>query len=226
MFMQVRSFVCLAIACTLVYGACPPSVLSAEDEAPETTTGHTTDDPEPGSEKVADKDPHHEKSGGGGMEFKKDLALWSLITFLLFILVLKAFAWGPLVDGLDKREANFRNQLAAAEAARKQAERMLQEHAAKLDAVQDEVKAIIEEAKRDAEHTKNDIIAEAQKEAKLTQDRAIHEIERSRDAALKELFDTMSSQVATATEQVIGRSLNGDDQNRLIDEALSQFSTQ
>jgi F-type H+-transporting ATPase subunit b len=92
--------------------------------------------------------------------------------------------------------------------------------------VQDEVKAIIDEAKQDAEHTKNDIIEQAQKEAKLTQERAIHEIERSRDAALKELFDTMSSQVASATEHVIGRSLNDDDRNRLIDEALSQFSAQ
>ena len=158
------------------------------------------------------------------MKFKADTALWSLVTFVVFVLVLRVFAWGPLTQGLDSREAHFRSQLAEAEAARIQAQNMLKEHAAKLEAVQDEVKAIIEEAKRDAEHTKNDIIETAQREAKVTQDRAIHEIERSKDAALKELFDTMSSQVASATEHVIGRSINGDDQTRLIDEALSQFS--
>lgn len=225
MMKYFRSILHLVIVCSLVYGNCASSAYAADEEGSPTASEHTKEGEEPG-ENQAEIAAHQEEGGGGGMELKEDLALWSLITFLVFLFVLKAFAWGPLVEGLDKREANFRNQLAEAEAARKQAERMLQEHAAKLESVQDEVKAIIDEAKRDAEHTKNDIIAQAQKEAKLTQDRAIHEIERSRDAALKELFDTMSSQVTSATEHVIGRSLNGDDQNRLIDEALSQFSTQ
>ncbi|MBD3672046.1 MAG: F0F1 ATP synthase subunit B [Planctomycetaceae bacterium] len=194
-------------------------------------SGEHGDDEHPAGEHddhaEAEGDHHGEEHPSGPpLSFRADLALWSFISFGLLILVLKTFAWGPLIDGLDNREAKFRNQLAEAEAARIQAEKMLKEHAAKLDAVQDEVKAIIDEARRDAEHTKNDIIEQAQKEAKATQDRAVHEIERSRDAALKELFDTMSSQVAAATEHVIGRSLDGDDQNRLIDEALSQFSGQ
>lgn len=169
---------------------------------------------------------HEEHASGPPLSPRTDLALWSFISFVILLVVLRKFAWGPLKEGLDKREANLRGELAEAEQARLQAEKMLQEHAAKLESVQDEVKAIIDEAKRDAEHTKNDIIAQAQKEAQLTQERAIHEIERSRDAALKELFDAMSSQVASATEHVIGRSLNDDDRNRLIDEALSQFSAQ
>jgi F-type H+-transporting ATPase subunit b len=198
-----------------------------ESDAPHTDEDdhdHASDDHADGPHHKDDGDHAHDEEKGGGMKFKADTALWSLVTFVVFVLVLRVFAWGPLTEGLDNREAHFRSQLAEAEAARIQAERMLKEHAAKLEAVQDEVKAIIEEAKRDAEHTKNDIIETAQKEAKATQDRAIHEIERSKDAALKELFDTMSSQVASATEHVIGRSINGDDQNRLIDEALSQFS--
>lgn len=205
MLTQVRSIVCLAAACLLLLGV-GQNVTFAADAGPEQS---------------------HQKEEGssGGMNIKKDLALWSLVTFLVFILVLRLFAWGPLIEGLDKRETNIRGQLAEAEAARLKAEQMLKEHARKLDAVQDEVKAIIEEAKRDAEHTKNDIIQTARKEAQTTQDRAIHEIERARDQALKELFDTMSMQVAQATEHVIGRSLGGDDQQRLIDEALAQFSS-
>ncbi|HSG69176.1 MAG TPA: F0F1 ATP synthase subunit B [Planctomycetaceae bacterium] len=205
MLTQVRSIVCLAAACLLLLGVGQNHSFAA-DAGPEQS--------------------HQEEAGSsGGMNIKEDLALWSLVTFLVFILVLRLFAWGPLIEGLDKRETNIRGQLAEAEAARLKAEQMLKEHARKLDAVQDEVKAIIEEAKRDAEHTKNDIIQTARKEAQTTQDRAIHEIERARDQALKELFDTMSMQVAQATEHVIGRSLGGDDQQRLIDEALAQFSS-
>ena len=49
------------------------------------------------------------------------------------------------------------------------------------------------------------------------------DIERARDQALDELFSRMSETVAQATEYVVGRSLTGDDQDRLIEEALSQF---
>lgn len=223
MLTQVRSLICLAVACFLVYGGHPQAVQAFQEDAP--AAQGVPEAGEETGEKENEEEPHHEEEeGGGGMAFKTDLALWSLITFLVFVFVLKTFAWGPLVEGLDKREANLRSELAEAEQARIQAEKMLQEHAAKLESVQDEVKAIIDEAKRDAEHTKNDIIATAQKEARRTQDRAIHEIERARDAALKEMFDSMSTQVTSATEHVIGRSLNDDDRNRLIDEALSLFS--
>lgn len=208
--------------------AAEPEQSEAEDEVhAEGDTHSDADHDDAGHGEGEHDDAGHDDGhapAGPPLNFRMDLALWSFISFGLLVLVLRTFAWGPLTEGLDNREAHFRNQLAEAEAARIQAERMLKEHAAKLEAVQDEVRAIIEEAKRDAEHTKNDIIQTAQKEAKATQDRAIHEIERSKDAALKELFDTMSSQVASATEHVLGRSMTGDDQNRLIDEALSQFS--
>ena len=161
---------------------------------------------------------------GVPLSFHGDLAIWSLIVFILFVIVLKTFAWGPLSAGLDKREAGIRENIADAERARVKAEQMLAEHAEKLDLVQDEVREIIAEARRDAEHTKRDILETAQNEANATKERSIAEIERARDQALKELFDTLSAQVAVATEYVLGRSITDDDQQRLIDEAISQFS--
>jgi F-type H+-transporting ATPase subunit b len=166
------------------------------------------------------KEPHQE---GVPLNFKGDLALWSGITFVIFIMLLGRFAWRPLIAALDKREARIRDDIAAAEAARIKAEQMLAEHAQTLAKVQDEVRAILAEGRRDAEHAKQDIITAAQKEAEAAKQRALHEIGRARDAALKDLFDVMASQVAQATEHVLGRSLSGADQDRLIDEALAQF---
>jgi F-type H+-transporting ATPase subunit b len=140
------------------------------------------------------------------------------------VFVLKKYAWGPLIAGLNKREQQVRQDLADAETARKKAEQMLADHERKLAGVQDEVREIIAEARRDADHTKQDIIATAQKEADASKNRAISEINRAKEAALKELFDTMAAQVADATEYVLGRSVTDQDQNRLINEALSQFS--
>jgi F-type H+-transporting ATPase subunit b len=100
---------------------------------------------------------------------------------------------------------------------------MLAEHARTLAKVQDEVRALLAQGRQDAEKAKQEIVTEAQKEAEASKQRALHEIGRARDTALKDLFDVVSSQVAHATEHVLGRSLTGGDQDRLIDEALAQF---
>lgn len=153
-----------------------------------------------------------------------DLAVWSLVTFVVFLWVLKKYAWGPLIEGLNKRETGVLDNIAGAEAARFKAEKMLAEHAAKLDKVQDEVREILAEARRDAEHTKSDILATAQKEAEATRVRAVQDIERARDQALDDLFLHMGRCVREATETVIGRALTGADNERLIEEALSGFA--
>jgi F-type H+-transporting ATPase subunit b len=157
-------------------------------------------------------------------EFKVDLAIYTFLVFILLLALLKKFAWGPVTEGLERREASIHDNIANAEAARIKAEKMLAEHAARLDKVQDEVREIVAEARRDAEHTKNEIVAAAQKEAEASRQRAVQDIERARDQAMDELFAHMAKSVRGATEQVIGRALTGADNDRLIEEALSTFA--
>lgn len=157
-------------------------------------------------------------------EWQKDLALWSLVTFLVFFFVLSKIAWGPLQDGLGKREAAIRKEIADAQAANAKAAALLREHEAKLAAVQEEVKGILAEARRDAEHTKQDIVATAQREAEATRQRAVEDIDRAKNVALAELFDFVSANVVQATEQVLQRSLSGEDQERLVTQALSEMN--
>ncbi len=168
---------------------------------------------------------HAEAEPGAPMDFVGDLAIWSLVTFVVYLIVLKKAAWGPLIQGLDQREAKMKQQIADAESARVKAEAMLAEHAKKLDKVQDEVKEILAEARRDAEHTKQDIVAVANKEAEATRKRAVEDIEHARDLAMKELFDFVSSNVIGATENVLGRALSDDDQKRLVQDALNQIGS-
>lgn len=180
---------------------------------------------------AAQGDAHHgpENHGQEGpITAKKeevDLAVWSLITFVVFVAVLGKFAWGPMIAGLEKRESGVLQNIADAESSRIKAEKMLAAHAEKLDKVQDEIRELLAEARRDAEHTKNDIVSAAQKEADATRQRAVQEIGRARDQALDDLFAHMARCVKEATEQVVGRSLTGADHERLITEALNNVSS-
>ena len=158
------------------------------------------------------------------MSFTKDLALFSLVTFAVYLVVLRVGAWDKLRAGLTERERLIRQDISDAESNRLKSEAMLKEHEARLAKVQDEVREILAEARRDAEHAKLEIIATAQKEAEATKQRAIAEIGRSKDLALAELFEFVSANVLNATEHVIGRSLSGTDHERLVKESLAQMN--
>lgn len=172
---------------------------------------------------------HHEHIGEKGVErdpaeFRSDLAIFTFVVFLILLALLRTFAWKPIVTALDQRESRIRNDLSAAEAARARAEQLVAEHETRMASVEDEVKEIIAEARRDAEQTRRDIVSTAQSEAEAIKDRSIHEIERARDQALQELFEQVSQQVVGATEHILGRALSDDDRNRFVNDALSQFS--
>ena len=184
-------------------------------------------------------DPNHESAdhgqesdhgddghGGGGVpiNFERDLALWSLIVFVLFLFVLKKIAWKPIIEGLDKREGGIRAAIAEAEENQRKSQALLAEYEEKLRGAEQTVAEMVAEAKRDAERTSQDIVAKAQADVEAMRDRAKEDIAQAKDTALAEVFSTVNSQVAAATEHVLGRALSGDDQDRLIQEALSEIS--
>jgi F-type H+-transporting ATPase subunit b len=181
--------------------------------------GHGEGENHAGGESLPGLNPVEGPHGG----FKADLALWSAITFVIFFWLLARFAWGPLRDGLDAREARIRQDIAEAEAHRVKAEQLLREYETKLAKVQEEVKEILAEARRDAETARQDIIATAEKESAAMRQRAVADIERARDQALNELFAFVSQNVMQATEKILGRSLNGGDHERLVREALANL---
>ncbi|HET6325607.1 MAG TPA: F0F1 ATP synthase subunit B [Planctomycetaceae bacterium] len=173
---------------------------------------------------AAEKEAAEEvREEGVPLKFKTDLALWSAVTFVIFLFLLGRYAWKPLIAALDEREGKVRGDISAAESARLKAEQMLAEHSKRMAQVQEEIRGLLAEARKDAEGLKQEIVETAHKEAQNAKERAVQDISRARDSALKDLFDVMASEVAHATQHVLGRSVNAADQDRLIDEALAQF---
>jgi len=167
------------------------------------------------------------EEGGHGasvpMDPKGDLALWSFIVFVFFLLVLGKFAWKPMIEGLDKREAGIRQAISDAEDNRRKSEALLAEYEQKLKSAEQTVQQMILEARRDAERTSQDLVAKAQKEVDTLRVRAKEEIRQAKDTALAEVFSSVNAQVVLATEHVLGRALQDGDQDRLVGEALAQI---
>ncbi|APZ91895.1 F0F1 ATP synthase subunit B [Fuerstiella marisgermanici] len=171
----------------------------------------------------AEADGHGDAHDTGlPMNFQSDLALWSLITFLVFLFVMKKMAWGPMIEGLDKREAGIRTAIAQAEENQRKSQALMAEYEDKLREAEGTVAEMVAEARRDAERTSHDIVAKAQADVDSMRVRATEEIAQAKNTALSEVFTSVNAQVAAATERVLGRALSDEDQDRLINEALEE----
>lgn len=219
----------LILGCCLAVGLCFSVGHAEADEAVASDakaemSAESSSDAHPSKSSDDGHAEGEDAENGPPMSFTMDLALWSLIVFVLFLFILKKFAWLPMIEGLDKRESGIRRAIADAEDGRRKSQALLAEYEQKLKMAEQTVQAMVAEARRDAERTGQDLIANAQREVEAVRDRAKEDIRQAKDTALSEVFTQMNSQIVRATEHVLGRALQDVDQDRLIGEALAEVS--
>jgi F-type H+-transporting ATPase subunit b len=153
-------------------------------------------------------------------------ALWTMVIFLLVLVVLGKYAWGPLLKGLQARESYIREALEAARRERSDAEARLREYQEKLAAARTEATAIIEEGRRDAEAVKRKLEEQARLESDKMVERAKREIEAATTEATRHLY-ALSAQLSTElAARILGREINAGDHERLISESIAEITAQ
>ena len=174
---------------------------------------------------------HHVHVGSDGnpqeenlAEFRADLSIYTFIVFVLLLLLLWKFAFGPISKMLHDREEGIRKNIEDAKTERLKAEELRGQYEGMLEAAEDKVRAIYAEANAKAEELRAKRAAEADQEAQARIKQAVSEIERAKEQAIAELFEAENQRIVQATEHVLGRALSDDDQHRLVNEALAHFS--
>lgn len=157
-------------------------------------------------------------------EFRGDLAIYTFVVFCLLLLMLGYFAWPKISEALLERERRIEQNIADAAAKHEEAKRLLVEHEARLASAADEVRALLEEARRDAEHTKGQILAEAKQAADAERDRSLRDVERAKDAALKTMAEASASLVVELAGKVVKQNITAEQQSQLVREALGKLS--
>jgi len=150
-------------------------------------------------------------------------AIWTLVIFLVLVLVLGKFAWGPILRTLQKREQFIRDSLEQARRDREEAAASLEEYTEKLQRCGDEAKALLSQGRREAEAARKQMLIEARQEANSVIDRARGEINLARDQAVKDLYDQAASLVTKAAAMIVKRELRPEDHWELIQESLGQL---
>jgi len=154
-----------------------------------------------------------------------DLGIYTLIVFGILVFILGRFAWGPMMAGLDKREAHLRKAHDDAEGARNEAQRALADVQARLSKAAEEVRAMLDEARRDAQVVKDQMKADAATEIQAERDRIRREIDMARDQALQQIYQQAVQLAALVSTKAVKREMTAADHTRLLDEALTDLRT-
>ena len=157
------------------------------------------------------------------LDINPGLIIWTIITFVLLLMVLGKFAWKPLLQALQSREQEIADSLKKAEEAKKDAERMMQENKVAMEKASTETARLIAEGRAMAEQLKIDIVAKANESAKKMLDQAKDEITREKESAMAQLRSEVADLSISVAEKILDESLDAAKQKKMVDKVLQQL---
>ena len=153
------------------------------------------------------------------------LTLWAGITFLVLLVVLSRFAWGPIVKMLDERTRTIHEAIDAARKERAEAERMLAEQKEGLARASREAADLAKRNQQEVETLRLELTAKARKEADELVSSARKQIIEEKSKAVSELRGMAADLAIDAASRLIKSSLDEKSQRQLVEDYLKQLPT-
>ena len=161
-----------------------------------------------------------DEGGSGLIEVVPGLMIWTLVCFAIAFFVLRKYAFGPIQKTIDDRRERIRQAVEEADNARNEARELLEQNRAILAQARSESADILAEARKVADAQ----IDRAKQEAETERLRRLEDTRKQIDAETVRAIGQIRSEVADltidATERVVGKVLDAEDQKRLVREAV------
>jgi len=165
------------------------------------------------------------EKGGGSFLVSPDIGLmiWTLVVFVISMVVLSKLAFPRIAEALDKRQRAIEEAIDTAESTRRQADELLAEYRERLHEARDQADEIVVRARKTAENNEAETIAVAKRKREELMEQTRRDIEQETRRAIQEIRGEVANLTVLATEKVTRKTLNEKDQKRLVDEALAEL---
>jgi F-type H+-transporting ATPase subunit b len=151
------------------------------------------------------------------------LMVWTLLLFVLSMIILAKLAFPRISQALDKRQHAIEDSIEHAERVRHQADDLLAEYRERLTEARQQADEIIERARKAAETHERETDAEAKQRRERLMEQARRDIEIETRRAIQEIRREVADLTVMATEKVTRKVLTEEDQQRLVEEALAEL---
>jgi len=156
---------------------------------------------------------------GNLIDFKQ--VATQIVGFLIFLWLIRKYAWGPVLETLEARRKKIVDDLAHAEAEMKAAAALKAELDQKLKGIETQARARIQEAVTEGQQIAEGIKSDAQEQARARLVRADAEIESERAKAQKGLHEDLARMAVLGAEKILRKKLDDAEQHRLIAEFIA-----
>ena len=151
------------------------------------------------------------------------LLFWMFLASSIVLIILRKYAWKPILAALEERESSITNALSEARTARQEVKLLKVKNDELIHEVQEERDAIL----KDARDTKSAMVADAKNRAKEEADRMIsqarEEILSEKNAAISEIRGQVASLSIEIAEKIMRSELSEEKkQKALIDNLLDE----
>jgi F-type H+-transporting ATPase subunit b len=151
------------------------------------------------------------------------LMIWTLVSFGLAIWVLNKFAFPRIADALDKRQRAIEESIDTAERTRAEADEILREYRERLADARKQADDIVARARKAGEQHEAESLAKAKEQREELLAHTRKDVEAETRRAIQEIRREVADLTVMATEKVTRKTLDEDDQRRLVEEALGEL---
>ena len=164
-----------------------------------------------------------QEGGSGLISVVPGLMIWTLVTFVIVLFVLRRVAFGRIQRLIDERRDRIREALDEADKARQEARQLRELTRREREEARAERDRILDEARRQGQQQ----LELAREQARADLERRLEENQRAIEAGNRTLREQIRRDVVEltllASEKVTRKVLDADDQRRLIDETIAEI---
>jgi F-type H+-transporting ATPase subunit b len=151
------------------------------------------------------------------------LMIWTLLAFFVAFFVLRKWAWPAISAALDKRQKAIEESIDTAERARQEAAGLLEEYRERLKEARGQADEIVARARKAGEVHERESLEQARAKRDELMEQTRRDIEAETRRAIQEIRKEVADLTILATERVTRKTLDDDDQRRLVEDALSDL---
>ena len=153
------------------------------------------------------------------------LFFWTIAVFVILLTLLRKFAWMPLLNALEERQAGIRESLDDADTAKRELAEVQEKAEALIGRARIDANSILGEARADGTRLREEMKQRAQAEAQSIVESAQRQIQLERDRAVAQIREEAVDFSLAIASKLIRRNLTKADNESLIDDALKQVES-
>lgn len=151
------------------------------------------------------------------------LITWTIVVFTVTLLLLRKFAWGPILAAVRGREQALLDAIAAAERDRNEAAKMIAEQKSAIEAARNEAQRFVAEGRATAESMRSEMLEQTRAQQAELLDRARKEIENEKVKAIAELRREAVDLALAGAGKLIGQKLDSAADRQIVETYLASL---